>query len=321
MKKYSGLILVIALQSLQAQSQTSTSYIGSTFSEAQKVIYSQMAAPQTKRQAEEFNSYGNGKVPTYTVNLSTVFSSETGLEKDARRTLTDKADFYNYIPKRIHANGVCLMGEWTISRDNPYTGLFKKGTQALFVGRASVTLGQVTNDGKRGFGFAGKIFPTMNLNERVQTLNFFTADVLMGTNAEHFLDVAYTNEPDSGFNLPALILGLKILNTFKLVDENPMYRPVNHIAQYGNETQWRAPRGIRISPDSRLRKNNQADFRHEILQALQDNHGLAFNIDVSDATTHRNENGWTRIGQIKIYNAITSYGCDRQLHFAHPKLR
>ncbi|MNL20148.1 hypothetical protein D3C87_1413830 [compost metagenome] len=82
------------------------------------------------------------------------------------------------------------------------------------------------------------------------------------------------------------------------------------------------PHWIRLSADSSAKRNNQADFRSELLQAVRENSELVFHIDVSDTTKDRNaKKGWRRLGEIRISEAVVSYGCDRRLHFSHPKLK
>ena len=73
---------------------------------------------------------------------------------------------------------------------------------------------------------------------------------------------------------------------------------------------------------SSLKRNVKSDFRNEILTALKDNQGLKYLIEVSDTTADRNAvKGWMRIGEINLNRAQVSYGCDRRLHFSHPKLK
>jgi len=40
---------------------------------------------------------------------------------------------------------------------------------------------------------------------------------------------------------------------------------------------------------------------------------------VSDTANKPEDAGWQHIGHIKADKTVVSYGCDRQLHFAHPK--
>ena len=67
-------------------------------------------------------------------------------------------------------------------------------------------------------------------------------------------------------------------------------------------------------------KNRAADFRDELLQALKDNGSLKMEIEVSETTSNKDaKTGWTKLGQIQFDRALVSYGCDRRLHFGHPK--
>lgn len=65
---------------------------------------------------------------------------------------------------------------------------------------------------------------------------------------------------------------------------------------------------------------DKEDFRDELDVAHYPN-GIVFDIYVSDVTHKSNEDGWKRIGLIHLDDSMVSYGCDRRLHFAHPKLK
>jgi hypothetical protein len=55
---------------------------------------------------------------------------------------------------------------------------------------------------------------------------------------------------------------------------------------------------------------------------MDENKQLTYSIEVSNQTHDRNAtSGWQKVGEIKLNRAIVSYGCDRRLHFAHPKLK
>ena len=176
---------------------------------------------------------------------------------------------------------------------------------------------------KRGFGFAGKLFPTMNPQERVETANFFSVDVLMGTKLTHFVDSAFTNEPDTGFDLFSILLGLKILKTLKLADQNPGFRPLYPVSELGTSPSTaRTPHWMRVRPEAGAPRVNQKDFRNELNIGRYFPNGLRLTIAVSDTTKDTSsEAGWKEIGFIQLKESSVSYGCDRQLHFAHPKLR
>jgi hypothetical protein len=192
------------------------------------------------------------------------------------------------------------------------------------IGRISAAAPQTTNDGKRSFGFAGKLFPTMNPNEVVHTANFFTVHDLNGTDAKRFVDVALVNEPP--VDLSGVLNPLKILNAiFAVADINPGVRPLYPISRAGLAAGAPAvtPKWLRIrtAHDVTSPSATDADFRDEV-SAVNYPRGLAFTIEVSDTTKDPNaESGWTTIGQIRSSVIAASFGCDRRLHFAHPKFK
>ena len=67
-------------------------------------------------------------------------------------------------------------------------------------------------------------------------------------------------------------------------------------------------------------RNNKQDFRLEVLKAFSDNGVLRFKIEVSNTTKDKDSHlGWNEIGTITEEKAYVNYGCDRRLHFGHPK--
>ncbi len=313
------LLMLATLLNISMMSLAAIANEGSSFQEVVQVLRAP-SSPSAATQNEEWKVYQTG-MPHYPVNSQTVFSTSPTLVKDAQRTVNEKYDYYDYLPKKLHPNGVCITGEWEINQATKYTGYYKSGAKGLFVGRISVTMENVVRGDKRGFGFAGKIFPTLNEVEVVKTANFFTVDVLLGTKIENFLETRMTNEPETGFDFSMIALGLRIASALKQADENPNFRPVSQIAKLSESQSSKSPKWMRISAASNTIKNHQGDFRNEVLQAVIDNKELVFNIDVSDTVSDRNaSDGWKSIGTIKVKEAMVSYGCDRRLHFAHPKL-
>lgn len=294
-------------------------YEGSSFNEVLSILGNNQAGVKSQQEKAELLVYLDGRLPSYPVNAKSVFSSATTLVKDAQRTVNEKYDYYDYLPKKLHPNGVCVVGEWHIKNSSPYSGYFSSGARGLFIGRISVAMEKVSRGEKRGFGFAGKIFPTLNPDEVVKTANFFTLDVLLGTKIEKFFDTRMTNQPDTGFDLSLLGLGLKISSALKEADEDPTFRPVTPVAKLGESGSVTSPRWMRLSPNSSMVKNDQSDFRNEVLKAVQDNREISFSIESSGQSGDRDSDAWLRLGEITIRQALVGYGCDRRLHFAHPK--
>lgn len=310
-------------ETIYAQKALTNDYRGSSFQEIVDVLNDESVPLTTSRQRDEFALYKQPTLPRYPMNAKSLFmQGSVALERDAIRTTSERFDYYDHLPKKLHPNGVCVTGTWTIDKQTPYSGYLASKAKGLFVGRISVAMQEVTKDHKRGFGIAGKIFPTMNEQEIVPTGNFFTVDVLMGTRAQRVLEVKTTNEPEMGFDFSLIGLGLKIASALIKGDDNPMFRPLTQVASLDNASAIKQPKWIRLSPSSHLKKNDESDFRAEIIRALAENKILTYEIAVSETTKDRESiKGWRSIGQLRIDRALVSYGCDRRLHFSHPKLK
>lgn len=313
---------IIWFSILSTVSAYAQNYTGSSFNETWSVVRDIGFKPATQEEADEFGVYQARQLPYYPVNSYSIFANGSGpLKRDAVRTVSERFDYYDRLPKKLHPNGICLAGTWKITKPTSYTGALATGFDGLIVGRVSVAMEETEKKGKRGFGFAGKVFPTLDKNKIVSTGNFFSVDVLMGTRLDHALDAKTTNEPETGFQFGLIGLGLRIASALSSADSNPGFRPLTQLAEInGYDLQAIQPRWIRISADSTLVKNDEADFRNEILRAMHDNKKLKYFIDVSDSTKDRNSDQWVRIGEINAYEVALSYGCDRRLHFSHPKL-
>ncbi len=305
-------------------------YQGSSFSEVEAIILNPSPIVDNYKQIKEVKSYQNPeKLPHYWVHSGNFTTKQEGktidlLAQDAHRTISEQYDYYPRLEKRLHSNGICLTGYWEITEPSEYTGYFAQGKKALTIVRASAALSNTrTDNGKRGFGLAVKLFPTENPDEVVKTANFFTIDVLLGTLAKHYLDVAMTNEPDAGFDLSNILTGFHASMALSKADKNPMYRPLYPVAELGlaPDTASKAPTWIKIQASSNMPRIDQADFRDELDIANYPD-GLSFDIYVSDTTKDpKASDDWQYLGMIQLDQSVVSYGCDRQLHFAHPKIR
>jgi hypothetical protein len=309
--------LGISLSSFAAQKPD-----GASFNEVWNVV---TVAPEvTQENAADLALYGtslNPTLPQYSSNIDIIKSIfNFSMVGAAKRTVNETVDYRPYFKKEVHANGICFAGVWEATEDSKFTGLFAKGATALMVGRVSAASPQTTNDDKRSFGFAGKLFPTLDPGLPVKTANFFTIQHLNGTDAAHVLDVAYVNEPPVDMS----DIPIRILNwIFSFADINPGVRPLYPIAQAGLPVtasdvtpQWMR---IRVAPTVQNPNVHDADFRNE-LSARNYPQGLIFTVEVSDTTKDPLAvSGWNKIAQIRTSAMTTTFGCDRRLHFAHAK--
>ncbi|MCB1660275.1 MAG: hypothetical protein KDI39_18785, partial [Pseudomonadales bacterium] len=186
----------------------------SSFNEVYQVVFGTSDA-KTVIEQQEAQLYADNKLPQYQVNTSNFIKDGVNLLiGDANRTLNETADYYPRLEKHLHSNGICFSGTWNITQKTPYTGYFKQGAQGLMIARASTALTETERGDPRAFGMAGKLFPTTNPNLKVKTANFFTVDVLAGTQRDHYLDVKMTNEPKTGFRFAVIPLAFYVGRVF-----------------------------------------------------------------------------------------------------------
>ncbi len=264
------------------------------------------------------------KLPQEKVSYLKLFSKGKNIILgNSRRTLEEHANILQPFNKLAHPNGVCFKGTWDIHRDNKYSGYFKKNSKALIIVRASTAMSTTRRGEIRAFGFAGKIFPTMNplqINKE-NTANFFLIDDLGGTRAEHYTDVALTNEPSVSKTsevFKSLLYALKVARTFSQVDKNPGIRQVYEISHLGElkkrtvtTPQWMK---VEAKPGQTV---DAEDFRDEL--RIRDKK-LVFIISVASKSVNAKKD-WQDIGTITLDTSVVSTSCDHRLHFHHPKWR
>lgn len=265
----------------------------------------------------EISSDIYNEIPT--IEVTTDRLKET-ISHRAKATIDQKDDLLPRFDKLLHSNGVCLKGKWKITEETPYSGYFKKGSEAIVIARASTTLSGVKRGDKRGFAFALKLFPTedFNTNKKLKSANIFTIDNLTGNYVSHFLKSEMTNAPSFGLT-GQLELGARVAAAFFGADLNPMVRQLYQVSELGEKdlenivTPFRfkivGAKGQGLSPEE--------DFRHEIIDALEKNRGLSFDLKVRTMLNLK----YKTIGAIEFDEAIASDSCDHRLHFNHPKWR
>jgi len=274
----------------------------------------------------EVESDSLNTLPQESISYSKLFDGAIDLiSRDASRTLRSQENIIEYFDKLAHPNGVCLKGLWQIDVDNPYSGYFKNGSEALIIARASSAMSETKRGEKRAFGMAGKLFPTTDtqkINES-PSANFFVIDDLGGTDAQYYTDVALTNEPDVSFTstiFSALAYGLKVASTFSEADENSGIRQLYEISYLGedNRSEVITPKWLKIEAEQNQTKFGVDDFRDEF--KLEEDEKLVFNISVS-SKEQEGKKEWQKIGTIIFDTSVVSSTCDHRLHFHHPVWR
>jgi hypothetical protein len=332
---------------IEAFTDEDRAYSGSRFSDVQKALF---ANPYQKL----WGTTGNPPLPIYEVTLGGLlrgilpFGRPHIFRKAAERTVDSSADL-RWGPDRkgcrrlLHPNGICLTGSWTITEETNYSGYFRKGSQALMVGRYSTCCGETRRGRTRSLALVGKLFPTTDPGhtEPLRTASFFTQQDLGGDYSRYINDAELHNAPNTtvlrrGTGASALILTGAV---FSLVDKKPSIRQLYQIAELGKpkDEPTRAPTFMRLlvaATQPRI-EGDDLDFRDEIMAQIYDRgdpapkRALIFHIEVTDeGETHGlpvherlTFKNWRRIGNITFDAAVASYNGDFVIHIHHPTWR
>src|SRR5262249_29868713 len=137
----------------------------------------------------------------------------------------------------VHPNGVCLTGRWRITEETGYSGYFRKGSDALIVGRYSSCCTETRRGPTRSLSMTAKLFPTTNPDhaEPLRTAHFFTQQDIGGDTTDYINDAELRTAPDTtswrrGAGLPILLLTGAV---FDIVDRKPTIRQLYQIAEMG----------------------------------------------------------------------------------------
>ena len=262
-------------------------------------------------------------LPYHKVTIGSMFKAGMNLLFRASEWLLQRDDDLTPpIQKVLNPVSLCLFGKWKITEDTPYTGCFRTGTEHLIIVRCSNQMTTTDRGTRRGFGLAGKIFPTLDPDERVKTANFICIDDLGGTFAEHYTDVALTNDPPTTFNfgmVPFLFVILNVIWVFNRVDTSPNYRPLYALSEQGlkpGETA-KGPKWIQITTEQGIGKSDAVDFRDELRVANYKDGVLRFVISAADTKVGRKGYQWRRIGVIDLNEGVCSASGDHRIRFRH----
>ena len=254
-------------------------------------------------------------------------SSDEGdtLLKDSLRTLNDHRDIIEPFEKLVHPNGICFKGIWEVDTQNVYSGYFKKDSKALIIVRASSAMSNTKSGEIRSFGFAGKVFPTVELEKinSENSANFFLIDNLGGTDSKNYKDVELTNEPPVSMNFEVikhLLYALKVSNIFSSADKNPSIRQLYEISNLGEDDSKDiiTPKWMKIQAQNtqNIQTKEAQDFRDEL--KINKNEKLVFDVFIASEVIDNNKQ-WDRVGTVTLDKSVVSTSCDHRLHFHHPK--
>jgi hypothetical protein len=322
-------------------------YKGSRFSEVRDALF---ANPYQKVWGGE----GKPPLPTYEVTLLSVlrgilpFGRRYLFRQAVERTVDSHADLRwgadgKGFRRLIHPNGVCLTGLWEITEETEYSGYFRKGSQALIIGRYSTCCTETQRGHTRSLSLVGKLYPTTDPNhsEPLRTASFFTQEDLGGERTNYINDAELRNAPNThgwrrGAGVPIFLVEGALFLRF---DTEPTHRQLYQIAELGKPkdepTQTPQFMRLRVAPEQPRIEGEALDFRDEIMAQIFDKgdplpkRTLTFHIEVTDEGStrglpvfqRRTFKNWRHIGKITFDNAVTSYNSDFVIHFNHPTWR
>jgi hypothetical protein len=252
-----------------------------------------------------------------------------GLLRDGERTLRDEADLLPRFDKLVHPVGIAMRGVWHVTEPSSYSGHFRAGSKGLIVARASDAVGEYRPGKLRFMGLAGKLWPTLDEQQRAKTANFFLLENLAGSHTPHFAHAALENDllpfrphPGAASKGP---LGAVAGTAFAMADRTfdltqPAIRQVYPIAELGGGGPARAPKFMRFVGDATNPRCDASDLRIEIAKAIAAS-GLRFRIEVADESSRLLPRHWQPLGSVLFTEAVASEGADHRLHFTHPKYR
>ena len=322
-------------------------YRGSRFSEVRDAVF---ANPYQR----VWGAAGEPPWPAYRVTLSSVLRGavRSGLPYFFRQAVmraVDSGADLRWGPddkgfrRLLHPNGICLTGLWEITEETPYSGYFRKDSQAVLIGRYSTCCNATRRGRERSLSLVGKLFPTTDPNhsEPLHTANFITQADIGGERTDYVNDAELRNAPNTtawrrGLGAPVLLVtGI----VFGQVDKNPTIRQLYQIAELGKPEgePTRTPGYMRLVVDSGQPRipGEALDFRDEIMAQIFDagdpapKRTLVFHIEVTDEGSTRGPDffqrrtfaNWRRIGRMTFDNAVASYNGDFVIHFTHPTWR
>jgi hypothetical protein len=332
---------------IEAFTDEDRAYSGSRFSDVRKALF---ANPYL----QVWGATASPPLPIYQVTLGSVlrgilpFGQSYIFRKATERAVDSSADLrwgpdQKGFRRLLHPNGVCLTGLWTISEETSYSGYFRKGSQALMVGRYSTCCSETRRGHIRSLSLVGKLFPTIDPDHAkpLRTASFITQQDIGGDYTRYINDAELRNAPDTtalrrGTGVPVLIITGAVFNW---VDNKPSIRQLYQVAELGKpgHEPTRAPTFMRlVVPATQPRIEGESlDFRDEIMAQIYDRgdpvprRTLAFDIEVTEeGETHglavherRTFKNWRRIGGIIFDAAVVSYNGDFIIHFHHPSWR
>jgi hypothetical protein len=336
---------LVALHGQQETTDEDRAYRGSRYAEVREALY-----------ANPYRDGASGQEPgPLPMFQSTIRNAWKGtlhghkfLKEASARTVDTHADLRwgtdgkGY--RRILApNGICVLGTWDITSDNPYTGYFQKGSRGLTIGRISSDGNETRRGQRRSISLGMKIYPTTDPDHPTPLIpaSVIAQEDLGGMHTDFVNDAELRNMPSVHsyrrgiYVLVMLRAGLYFFG----LDKVPDVRQLHEIAELGKPANvpTRAPNHmlLKMIPGQRRIAGDGLDFRDEIYSHIfspgdtTPTGSMDYDIFVSDNGKNIGFPGfrrvtvsdWQRIGTMRFTEAVASYNADHVIHFHHPGWR
>jgi len=240
------------------------------------------------------------------------------------RTLEQPADFKEAAPKLVHGLGVCAAGEWRIHAASPATGLLAPGTVVPAIIRISSGSNRTRAQPPvpRNFGFAIKLFPTSDPDERVFSRNLVVFDQfgMDGDVRRSFFRPRRNGEPLVFSNLAAARLPHSLVATalLHLFEREPMIRPLLPFTEVDGHgaavAQPHTPRILQLIPRGAQLPDGPSpvDYRQELLDYPPGTLVFDIVLPAQEQVPRSVVLGTLSVGKMQVTRT-----CDESLHFYH----
>jgi len=336
---------LVALHGQQEMTNEDRAYRGSRYADVRNALYA--------------NPYRNGvagqepgPLPMFKSTIRNVWrgllSGENHFRQASARSVDSKADLRwgkdgKGWRRIIAPNGICVLGTWEITEDNPYTGYFRKGSRGLTVGRFSSDGNETKRGQRRSISLGMKIYPTTDPEhaEALRPAGVIVQEDLGGMRTDYMNDAELVNAPSVHAYRRGIyfLIMLRAGPIFQRLDKVGDSRQVFEVAELGKpyDEQTVAPEHMlfKMKPGQRKIEGRHLDFRDEIYQHMfnpgdtQPSGAMEFDISVSSYGRRRGVQGlssvsvddWHRIGTLRFTEAVCSYNGDHVIQFHHPGWR
>lgn len=177
-----------------------------------------------------------------------------------------------------------------------------------------------------------KLFPTLDRNEQVITGNIVTQNDLNGTlsadgRAPNYLETSQSNHPPIDLKqikhtyefLTLLGVAWGAISSPRDSAARAGIRPPHGWSELGvaDPTKVKTPVWVELRPRRSGPPVEASDFRLEIVETLERESQLQFDVFAADSRNPDGSIAWENVGEVELTNAMLSKGVDQQLVFAH----